>query len=85
MSQIVRLGDTSDHGGYMVSATGKFRINGKITCIDGDLHQCPIKGHGTTPVVSSRSLKSNGKSVTAVGDAAGCGAVLNSGGTVKTK
>ncbi len=79
MTAIVRLGDTSSHGGNMVSATGLFKVNGKIVCVHGDMHSCPIKDHGTTAVSSSNSLKSNGKSVIRVGDSAGCGASISSG------
>lgn len=79
MTQVVRLGDTSDHGGQMVTASGRFTVNGKQVCVDGDMHQCPIRGHGTTPVSSSSMTKSGGKSVVRVGDKAGCGAVINKG------
>lgn len=84
MSKIVRLGDPSDHGGTMVSATGKFKVNGKIVCVSGDMHSCPIKDHGTTPVSSSKTLTSGGKSVIKVGSVAGCGAVISDGGSVET-
>lgn len=79
MGKIVRLGDQSDHGGKMVSATGRFTVNGKQVCVNGDMHQCPIPGHGTTPVSSSSKTKTNGKSVVRTGDKAGCGATLVQG------
>lgn len=79
MRSIVRIGDSSDHGGTMVSAGGHFTVNGKLACVNGDLHICPIKGHGTTSVSSSYSLSSSGKSVTLTGDKAGCGATLVQG------
>ena len=79
MSEIVRLGDSSDHGGKMVSATGLFTVNGIVVCVDGDSHRCPIIGHGTTSVSSKNTLKSNSKSVIRVGDTAGCGATINQG------
>ena len=79
MYQLIRLGDTSSHGGSMVTAGGKATINGIIGCVDGDLHSCPIKDHGVTPVVGTAKLTSNGKRHVRVGDVAGCGAVLTSG------
>ncbi len=79
MPRVVRIGDPSDHGGEMVSASGHFTVNGKQVCVSGDMHQCPIHGHGTTPVTSTSKTKSNGKSVVRVGDVAGCGAVLIQG------
>lgn len=79
MAQIVRLGDTSSHGGSMISAGGGFKVNGKIVCVHGDSHSCPIPYHGVTSVNSSTSLKTNGKPVTRTGDTAGCGAVITQG------
>lgn len=63
----------------MVSASGLFVVNGKTQCVDGDIHRCPIRGHGDTPVSSSYSATSNGKSITLVGDKAGCGATITAG------
>ena len=79
MAQIVRLGDTSSHGGTMISASGKFKVNGKIVCINGDMHSCPIPYHGITAVISTTTLNSNGQPVTRTGDSVGCGAVLVTG------
>ncbi len=79
MSQVIRLGDTSSHGGSMVSASGKFTVNGKVVCVNGDSHDCPIPFHGTTSVSSANSLTSGGQPVVRTGDSAGCGAVLSSG------
>jgi uncharacterized Zn-binding protein involved in type VI secretion len=79
MTEIVRLNDSSDHGGFMTSASGHFKVNGIMVCVNIDQHTCPIPGHGTTSVTSSSTLKSNGKSVIHVGDKAGCGATIISG------
>ena len=49
----------------------------------GDMHVCPIKGHGSTPIVSgSGSLTVNGKSTACVGDKVGCGATIIEGAPV---
>jgi uncharacterized Zn-binding protein involved in type VI secretion len=77
MAAIVRIGDPSSHGGVMIQGGGSFKVNGLNVCVDGDLHNCPI--HGITPVSSSISLKSNGKSVVKVGCTAACGAVITAG------
>ncbi len=46
----------------------------------GDMHVCPIKGHGTTPIVSGTgSLTVNGKPTACVGDKVGCGASIIEG------
>ena len=77
---IVRLGDPSDHGGTMITAGGSFRVDGITVCVDQDMHQCPIKGHGVTPVTSTTAItKTNGKGILRVGDRAGCGAVIIKG------
>ena len=79
MAKIVRSGDSSDHNGRMVSATGLFRCNGKIVCVNQDMHECGIAEHGTTPVTGTATFMSNGKRVIKTGDKAGCGAVIIGG------
>ncbi len=80
------IGTTSSHGGVMVSASGsKFTTPEGKVCVDGDLHSCPISGHGTT-AVSGNATKSttNGKSIVLQGATAGCGAVLTGSFATKT-
>lgn len=78
--QIIRLGDSSNHGGTMVSASSvNFQVNGKKVCVNGDMHSCPIPYHGTTAVSSACSVTSGGQPILHVGNVAGCGAVLSSG------
>ena len=79
MAKIVRLGDTSDHGGVMISAGSTVLVNGIPMCVDQDMHSCPIRGHGITPVTGTASYKSVGKSGVKTGDVAGCGATIVTG------
>ena len=80
MNQICRLNDTSDHGGYLVSATSGMYSSDLEVAVEGDLHWCPIKNHGTTPVTSIQSVTyCNGVPVLTVGCVAGCGAILIAG------
>jgi uncharacterized Zn-binding protein involved in type VI secretion len=80
MPALVRLNDPSNHGGKMITATGNFTVNNKGGCVQGDMHQCPINGHGTTPVTATTSkATSNGKGLLRVGDKAGCGATITTG------
>jgi uncharacterized Zn-binding protein involved in type VI secretion len=79
MAEIVRIGDTSSHGGTMTTATGRFIVNGKQVCVNSNIHSCPILGHGDTAVTSNGSLNSNGESVIFTGCVAGCGAVIETG------
>jgi uncharacterized Zn-binding protein involved in type VI secretion len=77
---IVRIDDTSDHGGKMVSASGRFTLDGKMVCVEGDLHQCPIRYHGTTPVHATQgAATTGGKAILRVGDKAECGATITQG------
>jgi len=77
---VVRLGDPSDHGGSMITADAHYKADGIQACVNGDLHSCPIPGHGVTSVSASTSItSSNGKKILRVGDVAGCGAVISSG------
>ncbi|MGY4816598.1 polymorphic toxin type 44 domain-containing protein [Pseudomonas chlororaphis subsp. piscium] len=46
----------------------------------GDLHFCPLPGHGTTPIASaSADVTINAMGAARVGDTCGCGAVITSG------
>ena len=79
MPQFVRLGDTSDHGGEMISATATIMINGIEVCVDQDIHRCPIPGHGDTAVTGTAGPMNNGKRYIKTGDQAGCGATITAG------
>lgn len=66
----------------MITATGTLFTAPSpegVLCILGDLHSCPIPGHGITPIVSGTALdaNTNGKPIAIEGSVAGCGAVLN--------
>ena len=85
MAEIVRINDPSNHGGRMVTATGGFTVNGLAVCVNGDMHECPIEGHGTTSVTASHTqFGTDGKPVLVTNDIAGCGAAISSGSTNTT-
>lgn len=79
MPQAAIVGDTSSHGGLIVSSNqdGRLKAGGVQICANGCLHSCPIPFHGTTPVTAI-TLKSyvNGKLIVTTGAVAGCGAVI---------
>lgn len=75
MPAVARLNDTSSHGGHIISGDSTVLINGRPAARQGNMHQCPISGHGTTPLTSI-ATKSN---LITVGAHAGCGAIINSG------
>lgn len=41
MSQFIRFGDRTDHGGTVTSASGKMRIRGRFVARQGDEVYCP--------------------------------------------
>lgn len=80
MPAIARVGDQTDHGGTIVSGSSDVTTNGIPTARIGDMHSCPISGHGSTPIVTgSGSVTANGIPVARVGDSTGCGATIVSG------
>jgi uncharacterized Zn-binding protein involved in type VI secretion len=41
MSKFIRLGDDTDHGGKVISASNKMRIRGRFVARKGDEVSCP--------------------------------------------
>lgn len=78
MPAVARLGDTSSHGGAIVTASENVLVNGMGVARVGDTLSCPI--HGPQPIVEGLlTMLVNGVPVARVGDAAACGAVIASG------
>ncbi|WP_372999891.1 phospholipase effector Tle1 domain-containing protein [Marinobacter sp.] len=51
-----------------------------IAACVGDMHVCPIKGHGSSPILpNGSSILVEGKPIARVGDVTGCGAVITQG------
>lgn len=78
---IARLGDKSSHGGTIITASSMHTVDGKPIARIGDLHACPIRGHGITPIVSSPASAHlvEGKGMAVVGATTGCGATIVTG------
>ena len=75
-----RLGDTSSHGGTVITGSVTTIVNGRPMARMGDMHVCPIPGHGVTPIVSgSLDTATDGRPNARMGDMAGCGAVIVTG------
>ena len=81
MSKLVaRLGDPSNHGGVIISSASRTMANGILVARMGDMHVCPLPGHGVTPIVTgSGKTLVEGKPIARVGDSTGCGAVIVAG------
>lgn len=74
---IIRLGDRTSHGGVVVSAAPSCTVEGIAPARVGDMTTCPIKGHGSNPIVSGDgTCIVEGKPVAREGDVTACGASL---------
>ena len=78
MPLIVRLGDSSDHGGVVSSGAAKWDCEGQPVARVGDILECPL--HGPQPSVEGSSTwECEGAAIARHGDHAACGAALISG------
>jgi len=73
MSSQARLGDISSHGGVIITGASRTLDNGMPVARMGDLHVCPIPGHGVTPIVTE------GLPNARIGDITACGAIIVTG------
>jgi uncharacterized Zn-binding protein involved in type VI secretion len=75
-----RLGDMSSHGGVIITGAMRTVVNGMPVARMGDLHTCPIPGHGVTPIVTgSLDTVTEGMPNARIGDVTACGAVIVTG------
>jgi uncharacterized Zn-binding protein involved in type VI secretion len=75
-----RLGDISSHGGVIITGASLTFANGMPVARMGDLHVCPIPGHGVTPIVTgSPNTITEGLPNARIGDITACGAVIVTG------
>jgi len=80
-----RLGDTSSHGGTIVSAAARTLVDGIPAARMGDLHSCPIPFHSVTQIVQGADKTLiEGQPAARMGDAVGCGAVIVTGSDTTT-
>lgn len=80
MPLAVRQGDSSSHGGTVLSGCGKVLIVGAPAARLGDSHSCPVPTHGVTPIASgSAKVSICGSPAARQGDTTACGASLISG------
>lgn len=74
---VSRLGDTSDHGGTIITASTS-KVGGVPVARIGDILDCPR--HGKNPIVSSVVIsKIDGIPVAHIGSKTGCGATITTG------
>lgn len=81
MKDIIRLGDTTDHGGEVIQAFNNTNLNGKPIAGVGHDVSCP-RCKGTFPIVESSSLSRIGGIPLALdGMKTACGATLIASGS----
>lgn len=85
--EILTVGDTSDHGGQIITGDPSVIIRGKSVAVIGSLFSCPLfypngTPHNVTPIIMGSSSPSRAVTpsglVALEGDHAGCGCTLKS-------
>jgi len=77
---IARVGDGSDHGGMILGpCSPTLTADGIAVARAGDLHSCPLAGHGITALTGTAIVTADGKNCVRIGDTAGCGAAISQG------
>ncbi len=80
-SNIALLGDTSTHGGTIVTASSKMYVQDKKVARVTDILDCPIHGHSEILDGSPR-FRCADQSVARSGSHTACGAIIIGSGTV---
>lgn len=73
---IASLGNQTSHGGWVVTASHKRRVNGNFVARLGDLCTCPIHGVNMIVEVTADMPKTDGLPTAHEGAKTLCGAVL---------
>jgi len=77
MRRVIRLGDSTTHGGTVVSATGRYVIMGIEVARLGDQCTCPRAGHHNCVIVEGDSTwLIDGVPIALEGHKTSCGAAL---------
>jgi uncharacterized Zn-binding protein involved in type VI secretion len=77
MRPFIRLGDSTNHGGVVISASSSRIVLGKGIARVGDTVTCPLPGHGSTVIVSGdTNALIDGRAAARHGDQCACGATL---------
>lgn len=83
--RVALSGANTSHGGVVFGSAARTLIEGKSPVRIGDIHVCPIPGHGSNLVtLGSGSVFIEGIGVARLGDVCACGAVIVSGCAEKT-
>lgn len=75
MKKLAYEGDSTSHGGKVLSGSDRIKVNGRRAAKVGILVSCPI--HGDNEIIEgSSSMKDAGTPLSRDGDATQCGSVL---------
>lgn len=76
---VARIGDTSDHGGSIITGSATFNTGGIPVARIGDSFSCPQ--HGVNPIVSSMVTDADdgGQKLAHIGSKTACGATITTG------
>lgn len=74
---VVRLGDSTSHGGKVISASTTHLIDGIGIARVGDQVACPVPGHGINPIIEGApTYVIGGRMVALQGHHSACGCTL---------
>lgn len=77
MRGVIRLNDSTDHGGRVITASSTILIDNLPAALVGDLVSCPKEGHGISPILPGDGhFLSENRQVALHGFRAGCGCML---------
>lgn len=77
MQPIIRKGDSTTHGGSVMSGSTTMKFGGVQVARKGDTVSCPIKGHGPTTIIEGNPhYLDQGIPVAFHGHRCGCGCTL---------
>lgn len=77
MKRVIRLGDPTDHGGFVTGASATTSMFGKQVALIGDPVSCPQQGHVNCVIVEGDpSWSVGGRGVALEGYKVSCGATL---------
>jgi uncharacterized Zn-binding protein involved in type VI secretion len=75
--KLIVIGDKTSHGGTVIEASAESSVGGIRIARVGDMVACPIRYHGTCPIVTGDpTMMIDGKPAARAGDKTACGALL---------
>ena len=77
MKGVIRIGDSTSHGGKVLEGFESHQIQGKAVALVGGACSCPNKGHSNVKIAEGNpNHMVNGKPVAFEGHKTSCGATL---------